>query len=402
LAEDLRISLTTVSNFLNGKPVDYLNFIEICEKLGQDWKAIVASDFNGSNFVTVAENDLLPEVKVESWSAEEEKDFIYVERPPVEYLCYQTLCQPGALLRIKAPGLMGKTSLMAKILQQLGNEGYRIVSLNLHYAETTHFTNLDKFLKWFCVGVGQILGMPNQLADYWDEEFYTSKMNCMAYFEEYLLAASPSPLVLCLDDVERIFPYQEVANDFLRLLRAWHEQARIRNVWKKLRLVVVHSTEVYVPLNVNESPFNVGLPIELPEFSLQQVQNLAQQHGLIWDLGEVKQLMDIVGGHPYLIGQAFSHLNMNNSATLSQLLETAATEAGIYGNHLRRYWNIIQQQLELAEAVKKAVTATGKVRLEPMQAHKLYSMGLVHLTGNDVTISCNLYRQYFSDRFGVI
>lgn len=40
LAVDLGISLSTVKNFLGGKPVDYLNFVEICEKLGLDWKDI--------------------------------------------------------------------------------------------------------------------------------------------------------------------------------------------------------------------------------------------------------------------------------------------------------------------------------------------------------------------------
>jgi AAA-like domain len=35
----------------------------------------------------------------------------YVERPPIESICYETLLQPGSLLRIKAPKLMGKTSL---------------------------------------------------------------------------------------------------------------------------------------------------------------------------------------------------------------------------------------------------------------------------------------------------
>jgi hypothetical protein len=275
------------------------------------------------------------------------------------------------------------------------------VSLNLHYAETEDFTNLDKFLKWFCVSVGQSLRMPNQLADYWDERFSTSKINCTAYFEEYLLASSDSPLVLCLDEVERIFPYREVASDFLGLLRAWHEQAKIRNIWKRLRLVVIHSTEVYVPLKVNESPFNVGVPIELPELTPEQVQNLAQHYGLSWDLAQVKQLMDMVGGHPYLVEQAFSHLKINTTVTLEQLLQSAATEAGIYGNHLRRYWCIIQQHSELAEALKKVVTATGNMRLEPTQAYKLHSMGLVHLAGNEVTIGCNLYRQYFYHCLGL-
>ena len=42
LAEDLQISLATVSNYLNGKPVDYLNFLEISTSLGQEWKAIAS------------------------------------------------------------------------------------------------------------------------------------------------------------------------------------------------------------------------------------------------------------------------------------------------------------------------------------------------------------------------
>jgi len=399
LAEDVGCSLATASNFLNGIPVDFTNFIEICDRLGLDWKDIAASESNGSHITTVAENMKPLEESASAFPDElEVEDFIYVERPPIESRCYETLLQPGALLRIKAPGLMGKTSLMAKVLPQLARQGYRTVSLNLHYAEETDFINLDKFLKWFCVSVGQSLRMPNQLADYWDEQFSTSKMNCTAYFEEYLLAKADSPLVLCLDEVERIFSYREVASDFLGLLRAWHEQAKIRNIWKRLRLVVIHSTEVYVPLKLNESPFNVGVPIELPEFTPEQVQNLAQQQGLSWDFAQVKQLMEMVGGHPELVQQALSHLKINTSVTLEQVLQDAATEAGIYGNHLRRHWSVIQQHSELAEALKKVVKATTSVRLKPMQAYKLHRMGLVHLAGNEVTIACNLYRQYFCDR----
>jgi hypothetical protein len=40
LATETGFSLSTVKNFLSGKPVDYLNFVEISKKLGQDWQAI--------------------------------------------------------------------------------------------------------------------------------------------------------------------------------------------------------------------------------------------------------------------------------------------------------------------------------------------------------------------------
>lgn len=45
-----------------------------------------------------------------------------------------------------------------------------------------------------------------------------------------------------------------------------------------MRLIVVHTTESYVPLHINQSSFNVGLAIALPRFNLEQVQELAQRY----------------------------------------------------------------------------------------------------------------------------
>ena len=44
LAMELGLSRATVNNFLNGKPVDYLNFVEISEKLGLSWLEISLQD----------------------------------------------------------------------------------------------------------------------------------------------------------------------------------------------------------------------------------------------------------------------------------------------------------------------------------------------------------------------
>jgi len=40
LAEAVDVSKNTVWNFLNGKPVDHLNFEEFCNKLGYDWREV--------------------------------------------------------------------------------------------------------------------------------------------------------------------------------------------------------------------------------------------------------------------------------------------------------------------------------------------------------------------------
>ncbi len=327
---------------------------------------------------------------------------LYVERPPIELQCYETILQPGALIRIKAPKQIGKTSLMARILQEARGRGLKTVALSFQLADATVFSDLTRFLQWFCAIVTRSLGLPNKLAEYWDDIF-GSNYNCTDYFENYLLAEIDTPLVLALDEVDVVFNYPQIATDFFGLLRAWYEKAKYgdnhSSAWQKLRLVVVHSTEVYIPLNVNQSPFNVGLSLELPEFTAIQVQDLAARHGLDWSSEQVERLMALMGGNPYLVQVALHHISTEEIA-LDQLLETAADETGIYSEHLRRQlWNL-KQYPELMSALARVVRSPTPVELEPVQAFKLQSMGLVQGQNRRVIPSCDLYRQYFSDRLG--
>ena len=401
LALDLNLSLATVNSFLNGKPVDLLNCEEISRKLGFAWQDIADKEINPNTSSDDENGNVNDNGNGSAIIVPEEDDdnFIYINRPPIEDICNKTISQPGGLLRIKAPGWMGKTSLMVRILREMAHQGYRTIRLDTHYAEEDDFSTLKNFLKWFCVSVGQNLHVKNRLADYWDEEFSTPKMNCTAYFEEYLLTQSSAPMILCIDSVERIFRHEKIAGEFLGLLRAWHEQAKINPIWKQLRLVIVHSTEVYVPLKMNESPFNVGVHIDLAEFTPEQVLLLAEKHGLEWNLPQVQPLMGKVGGHPYLTRQAFVNLQLNPSITLEQLLQTSATDKGIYGNLLRHYWRIIEKDTELKIALKKIVKSFDAISISPKQAYELERIGLVKSSGSEVMIRCELYREYFRSCF---
>lgn len=330
----------------------------------------------------------------------ENTEEIYVERPPLESRCYEALSQPGCLIRVKAPAGMGKTLLSLRMLEGIANQKYRTVYLNLNLAAETELSNLDKFLQWFCVIVGKKLRLKNQLEDYWDERYSSSTVNCTEYFEQYLLPDQETPLVLCLDELDRIFAYHQVAEGFLGLLRAWHEDAKISETWKQLRLMVVHATEVYIPLNINQSPFNVGVPVELPEFNPEQIRDLAGCYGLKWHREQVNQLMAMVGGHPQLIQQALSQLRVYENVSLDRLLANAPTEAGIYSHHLREHLLSLQKHPDLLEALKEVVFAPKPVRLDSTIAYKLQSMGLVQMQGNDCSPRCDLYGQYFRDRLG--
>ncbi|GAP96955.1 AAA-like domain-containing protein [Leptolyngbya sp. NIES-2104] len=323
----------------------------------------------------------------------------YIERPPIESNCYQEILHLGALIRIKAPRQMGKTSLMARVLHQAREHDCHTVCLSFQLTSSSVLSNLEKLMQWVCGSVGQKLGLPNQLAEYWDDIF-DGNYNSTTYFENYILAETTRPLVIGLDEVDRVFAYPDVANDFLGLLRAWYEKARYgdQGSWEKLRFVIVHSTDVYIPMNSNQSPFNVGLSIELPEFTQTQVQNLAQRYQLNWTDSQVEQLMNLVGGHPFLVRMALYQVAHEN-ITLDQILSQATTESGCYGDHLRhQLWNL-EKYPELATAFHQVVNTNAPVSLKSVLAFKLYSMGLVRLEGNHVvTPRCELYLRYFRDR----
>ncbi|PLZ93616.1 AAA-like domain-containing protein [Fischerella thermalis] len=327
---------------------------------------------------------------------------LYVERPPVESRCYEEITRSGALIRIKAPSQMGKTSLMVRILahaKQQNPTEVRTVALSLQRAERCIFNDLDKFLRWFCASITRKLQLPHKVEDYWSETF-GSKSNCTAYFEDCLLPDINGALVLALDQVEEVFLHPEIADDFFTLLRSWYEEAAYGDsgnpLWQNLRLVIVHSTEVYIPLDINKSPFNVGLAIELQTFTYQQVFNLSQLYRINLSEAELSELMQIVDGHPYLIQQALYHLAQQD-LTLKQLIQTAATDAGIYSNHLHRHLRSLQEHPQLAAAYEEVINSSNPVELEQILAFKLHSMGLVKLQGNQVISSCELYRQYFEE-----
>lgn len=324
----------------------------------------------------------------------------YIERFPIEAQCYATISEPGALIRIYAPRQMGKTSLMSRILDQAREQGYHTVTLSFQLASSTIFTNLDRFLQWFCASVSKSLGLPNQLADYWDD-MLGGNSSTTDYFENYLLAQIDCALVIGLDDVDVVLRYAEIASNFFCLLRTWYEKAKYGDnssqVWKKLRLIVVHCTEVFLPLNISRSPFNVGLSIDLPEFTKEQVLDLVERYGFDWSDRQVEQLRSLVGGYPYLVQKTLFHIWYGN-VTLEQLFTQSATKYSVYREHL--YWQFLtlQQYPELLRAFAEVASSPLPVELERVQALQLEGIGLVHLKNNLVMPSCDLYRQYFDQK----
>ena len=393
------ISPDTVSKIRQGRPTDLSKIRDLFAGLSLDLKD-EDYDYPDAGSATDTEPPTAPERSAIEFPQGQValNSPLYIERPPIEQRCYETVMRPGSPIRIKAPKQMGKTSLMSRILDRASAGGCQIAIVDCQIIDKAVLTDLDRFLKWFCAYVGRQLKLENKIEDYWDPIF-GSKVNCYDYFERHILVNTDTPLALGLDEVDRIFEHQDIAQDFFGLLRSWHEEAKRNETWQKLRLILTYSTEMYIPLDINQSPFNVGLPVELPEFEREQVQDLADRHGLNLSADCIERLMDMLGGHPYLIRVALYHLAAQNT-DLDALLKDAPTEAGAYSDRLRRYLSSLEANPELAAAMKQVVDSES-IPLKPTLAYKLNSMGLTkQQEGDRVQVCCKLYREYFRTHLG--
>ncbi|MDF5735367.1 MULTISPECIES: AAA-like domain-containing protein [unclassified Nostoc] len=333
--------------------------------------------------------------------AKQSSSNFYIERPAIEEQCYQEIREPGALIRIKAPDKMGKTYLVNRILTYATANNYQTVTLNCsRLINTLTKTDMERFLRLFCAAVSQELGLTNQVNERWDN-LWTPMENTIGYFQEYLLPKTANYLVLALNNVDLIFEQNELSQEFCRLLRSFYDMARYGDVksqiWKRLRLIIAHSTEVYASLDINSSPLaNLRLVIDLPDFEQEQVQRLVELYGLNWNIEQVERLMDMVGGHPNLLTTGIDHIKSHQNS-LEQFLEEAPTLAGAYKNHLQELLEKVENNPELKTAFIQVISANenNPVQLRPRIAISLYYLGLVKFQGNCVQPRCKLYRSYF-------
>jgi len=322
---------------------------------------------------------------------------MYIERPPLEDRAIAAIGQPGGLIRIKAAQGMGKSSLINHIMGVTRQMGIPMVFVDVQQADTEVLGDLDRFLRWFCWNIGQQLNLEPKFEDYWEGNV-GSKFSCTTYLQEYLLNQVQQPIIVAIDKLHYLVEYPTIAKNFFSLLRAWYEKGRVRENWLKLRLIIAYSVELDLPIPSHQSPFNIGLPLNLPDLTTDQVKDLADRYELhkvgIRDFNTLAPLLHLVGGHPYLLQLAFYWLR-SGYLSLGSLLESAPTAQGIYGEHLRRQWLTLQREDRWLKALHQVLCTPESIHLDTSTAYQLEGMGLVKFQGLKVSLRRELYREYF-------
>ena len=243
-------------------------------------------------------------------------------------------------------------------------------------------------------------GMTIHLNEYWDE-IMGSNVNCTLYFQERIFAFINKPLVLAFNEFHRLFEHPEITQDVMALLRFWHEQSKQEPIWENLRLIIVHSLKKFISIDPNHSPFNVGLSLEMPYFSVAQIKELANCYGLNWDdkkgSEQAEQLLQLLGGHPYLVNLAFHYL-LNNQLSWISLLNLTSPAIAVYRNFLDNQLRMLEQQPELIQALTDVLAGNHRLGRTSLLLGQLQNLGLIRMQEQQAYLLCELYHRYFSDR----
>lgn len=316
----------------------------------------------------------------------------YVERPS-DQVALSTIQQKGVTITIKGPRQMGKSSLLIRTIQVAQAVDKEVVFLDFQLFDKDALTDAEQFFRQFCTWLTDELDLEDKVEEYWQRPVSNSQ-RCTRYVGRHLLKTLGKPLVLAMDEVESIFDC-DFRTDFFSMLRSWHNQRATNPAWKNLDLTLVTSTEPYQLIaDLNQSPFNVGQVLDLTDFTTEQVSHLNQLHDHPFSVGELRSLMTLLNGHPYLVRRAL-YLVASERMTVNALFSQAAQDRGPFGDHLRYHLFRMYDKTELVQGLLQVIQ--NQSCPDERIFFRLRGAGLVRRQEQSVIMRCPLYAQYFKE-----
>ncbi|MGB0386098.1 MAG: AAA-like domain-containing protein [Ardenticatenaceae bacterium] len=320
------------------------------------------------------------------------RDTLYIQREADARLKRQLL-KSGSTTTIHAPRQTGKTSLLMRGLHHAKKSGAKVVFFNFQSLGREQLSTPERFLRGLAGMICRQLRLDDTIvAQTWDK--YRNPQQKLTYFlEDHVLPEFEGPIILAMDHADSLLQ-TDFYSDFFGLVRFWHDQRGFDpERWEKLNIVMVISTEPYLLIDrIDQSPFNVGLKLELADFSAAQVERLNEQHGSPVAESDFADLMALLGGQPYLTRQAFYTL-LNKKWRWRDFVREATTDHGPFGAHLRRLYEKVSHNAELKKALKQIIHTSGC--RDDKSCFRLLRAGLVKRSGKAYTCRCELYRVYF-------
>lgn len=323
-------------------------------------------------------------------------DSPYYARRRADETAIQLVRQPGETILIKGPRQVGKTSLAARARAAAEDNSQRTCYIDFQLIDQSRFQDSGTLLKYLAARFAREFRTSIKPGDVWDDMLGDAD-SLTDFIEQGVLAGRNAPVVICLDEVDNVFNYA-YRDGFFGMLRGWHNRRATHAAWSGLNLVIAHSTEPALFIqDLNQSPFNVGTVLRLGDFDRDEILWLNLRYGSpLTGKEDLERLIQLVGGHPYLVRQSLFAL-ATDLKTIGSLEKIAPEDSGPFGDHLRRHLWALRSNDRLRRALKQVIGGRGCDDEDDFQ--RLRAAGLIDGgSRRTARARCGLYQNYLRDR----
>ncbi len=319
----------------------------------------------------------------------------YIIRPTDDDF-YTAIDRSDSIILIKGARQMGKTSLMARGLQEARKAGAKVVLTDFQKLNASHLESVEKLFLALSQAFADQLDLDVVPEDVWNSRRGPS-MNFERFLRREILGKLQGRVVWAIDEADRLFSFS-FASEVFGLFRSWHNERSLSpdGPWQKLTLCISYATEAHMFIaDMNQSPFNVGTRLVLADFTPEQVNELNQRYGApLKNSDELSAFYDLLSGQPYLTRRGLHELAAGK-VKFATFEGQAARDDGPFGDHLRRILVSLAQDPRLCDIVRCMLA--GKQSSTAESFYRLRSSGIVAgESARDMKPRCRLYQIYLT------
>ncbi|MBD2194625.1 MULTISPECIES: WD40 domain-containing protein [Calothrix] len=280
LAIDVGLALATVSNFLTGKPVDYLTFEELCRKLALSWREIADLDVD-NRLQNVDSDRQTREIthNYQNWGEAIDVSLFYGRTEELATLKQWIIDHRCRLISLIGLGGIGKTALSVKLGQLLQTEFQYLIWRSLRNAPPIHEI-VNDFIKF--LSHQEIVCNEN----------LDSKISALI---EYLRAQR---CLLILDNVESILSSDRPAGSYRQGYEGYGQLFRTIGETEHQSCLLLTSREKPRCIRIKEGINSPIRSLNLSGLSGEESEKIFAEKGLGISRDECQSLVALYAGNP--------------------------------------------------------------------------------------------------------